>query len=1668
MTTVEPVRPSLHVAEDSLPKQRRRDDDEGEDDWVSDYTPMAWDDIPEGAEDEKSGEIDELFADDEEQKLEKTTQNVPTDPWICVPCDDSRIPRTITSPIRPSAETIEQHFIAGHVNYRNWCPVCVMARGREDAHPRRKEEDEDDRTGLPIISMDYNELNEESANPQKVIIGKDEVTGNVFAHNVIAKGLVDDWICKKLVQDFEEFGRSDIILKTDGEPAIKAVQNRVQALRHGRTVPRNPPAYNPQANGPCEKAVQDVTALLRSIKIALEYRMKVKIHDDAPIMQWALEHAVFLLNKLNVHKEDGMTSYERLTGRKWRRQLVEFGELVLAKLALRRREKGKAKKQKRKLAHRCVQAVWVGQVARTGEHIVILDSGDAVRCRTIKRVPVESRWDPERALLVKATPRCPAPSSKNPERIESRVTDDVDAKVEDAKQDGQREKPDVDLPGPEPREGNHGYRDFRITKQLLEKYGYTDGCTGCVHKACGLDDHRPHDPQCRQRLSEAMMSDEREREQVAAAKRRKGAQPQQNNGGNVEERESKYEVTENKEPNEDSADADVDADVMSIPELDSDVDMGDAKDDDPFATAKEAFDEDLEDETVERGSNRESSQSRRGSNRESSQSRLEPDSKRPRIANVYNLQTLVGRDLAGIVDDQREELIQCINNVQQLKSKGIVSEVLEKLQKSQNFKATRARDVRRAVLQDRTGTDVAEMYSPPRITKMAHKLGLRDGWALDLTEVDPDDGKAWDFNDESKRNKAKKMLKTDKPMMLIMSPMCGPFSKLQELFNYPHQDRSEVEEKIKEALIHLRFTVELCLMQHEAGRLFLFEHPASASSWSSEVIQYLTDVRGVHHVKFDFCMLGMVAKDGRGNEVPAKKRTGVLTNSDAVAALLRSAQCRGEHWHLELVNGRAGPCQVYPDKFSRLICEGIKRELDTIRWRNEMNQVFDITSEFGKIMALQEKVESLATPPEEDPFTSIYNGFEFHDDLHDRPLNRELAIKARKTEIQYFKDMGVYTKVKRQSWMRVITTKWIDTNKGDEADPNYRARLVGRELNLGKREGLFAATPPVESLRMILSICASNQHSYDSAKNFVVMSNDIKRAYFYAPVSRPMFIIIPEEDHEDGDEDMVGQLNLSLYGTRDAAVNWAHTFTAHLKQIGFAVGDASPCNFYHAEKEISLTVHGDDFTSTGREGSLRWLDAQLKSKYEVKTDILGPNPEHSQQLRILNRVISWDETGITYEADQRHAEIIIKAMEVQKAVATPGSRDDAAKADRPNVTGQTYGDSERAKTLVLQRAPSAELTSGTEVKGFMDVNGDELHPIHAEALKAEAPLQLNFEGDEEQSPLLDKADSSVYRALAARANYLAQDRPDVQFAVKEVARRMATPRVNDWLLLKRLARYLVGAPRGLLRFVWQSQPAGVDTYVDADWAGCKRSCRSTSGGALMHGWHCIKSWSSTQATVALSSGESELYSLTKGASQTLGMMALAADLGIKLNGTMHTDASATLGIVQRQGLGKLRHIGVQYLWLQERVRDGSMSVKKVLGHDNPADLMTKHLAAQDIDRHAESLSLERYLDRASTAPMLSAITRSANGKVDSWNEDELTVTRTHAKPRQCRFTPLRVAGAPPVRALTGTRVTRGVFTDNGELFTVVDNWTTRSTAHASTSRPWVGSTQFWKRSDWKA
>lgn len=114
---------------------------------------------------------------------------------------------------------------------------------------------------------------------------------------------------------------------------------------------------------------------------------------------------------------------------------------------------------------------------------------------------------------------------------------------------------------------------------------------------------------------------------------------------------------------------------------------------------------------------------------------------------------------------------------------------------------------------------------------------------------------------------------------------------------------------------------------------------------------------------------------------------------------------------------------------------------------------------------------------------------------------------------------------------------------------------------------------------------------------------------------------------------------------------------------------------------------------------------------------------------------------------------------------------------------------------------------------------------------------------------------------------------------------------------------------------------------------CLDTCKSTTGGLIKTGNHIIKSWSTTQTVIALSSGEAEYYALVKAASQALGLKVLQ----------LVTDASAAKGIAARRGLGQVRHIETNQLWLQQKVHNGEILEEKCNGNVNIADSMTKHV-----------------------------------------------------------------------------------------------------------------------------
>ena len=155
----------------------------------------------------------------------------------------------------------------------------------------------------------------------------------------------------------------------------------------------------------------------------------------------------------------------------------------------------------------------------------------------------------------------------------------------------------------------------------------------------------------------------------------------------------------------------------------------------------------------------------------------------------------------------------------------------------------------------------------------------------------------------------------------------------------------------------------------------------------------------------------------------------------------------------------------------------------------------------------------------------------------------------------------------------------------------------------------------------------------------------------------------------------------------------------------------------------------------------------------------------------------------------------------------------------------------------------------------------------------------------------------------------------------------------------------------------------------------------------------------------------------------LGFQALLADFGVQAPVRVWTDSSAAIGICSRQGLGKLRHLDTHTLWIQQAVRTGRISLRKVPGLANPADLLTKHSLSRERLRDLVRLyGCEYRPGRASLAPtlrrtqgtkttMADAATEDLTGEIESREPSEDDELIRPVMPSPIQFTRTAMASA---------------------------------------------------------
>lgn len=232
--------------------------------------------------------------------------------------------------------------------------------------------------------------------------------------------------------------------------------------------------------------------------------------------------------------------------------------------------------------------------------------------------------------------------------------------------------------------------------------------------------------------------------------------------------------------------------------------------------------------------------------------------------------------------------------------------------------------------------------------------------------------------------------------------------------------------------------------------------------------------------------------------------------------------------------------------------------------------------------------------------------------------------------------------------------------------------------------------------------------------------------------------------------------------------------------------------------------------------------------------------------------------------------------------------------------------------------------------------------------------------------LLRNDDITVYQQIVGSAIYLANcTRPDISYAVGQLARFMAKPGISHYRLCKHLLRYLNGTrTTGILYSrLHNTPPNSYDIYTDATW-GTEEDRISFQGMAVRR-YGGVISWSAQrQKSIALSSMEAEIMAATEGGRETAWLEKLTTELGERHETTpfvptLFCDNQGAVDLLHDTKFHrKAKHIEIRYMFVRtEMVQKGRLKVVHIEGKHQPADILTKQLPIDQFKKHCRTLGL---------------------------------------------------------------------------------------------------------------
>ena len=308
------------------------------------------------------------------------------------------------------------------------------------------------------------------------------------------------------------------------------------------------------------------------------------------------------------------------------------------------------------------------------------------------------------------------------------------------------------------------------------------------------------------------------------------------------------------------------------------------------------------------------------------------------------------------------------------------------------------------------------------------------------------------------------------------------------------------------------------------------------------------------------------------------------------------------------------------------------------------------------------------------------------------------------------------------------------------------------------------------------------------------------------------------------------------------------------------------------------------------------LFAELLTDARFETVSIVPNTYH-HPLREIDTVVHGDDfVAVAEDGQLDHFEQVLEnSMEIKRVVlkrVVNWSGDGLTWEADPKLT-------EKLLNMLNLRAGNGALTPGVK-----DIGKD----------------------DRDVECELEYSDAKLVQAAAGLEQYIALDRPDIAYSLKTALQQMSKPTKLMQLRVVRVGRYLKNNPRLVWKFPYQQQPKSIDVFVDADFAARETMLRSTSVVAECYGRAPIEFASSTQSVRGLSTEEAEFYTITK---HSLHSQVMLKGFGLTVEAVVLSDASAGIGIASRQGCGRLKHLEMTWLWVQERVSEKVLRIRKL-------------------------------------------------------------------------------------------------------------------------------------------